>query len=174
MSQENKLLTDVQRENFISSCINAFDKNISRINDQKILRVIFDYYENQYRDTSLYDFFTLKNIQENSKDIFTNAIVAPFVMDVTEMVTLAMFDGDETYCDKIIETFTCVIARNKPTNYSFSLINAELISPIAIDKDTLRDFLKNNIWYLVHYLIIMHLEMGTIFSSVVQERSAKK
>lgn len=161
-------LSPQQCENVIKDVITGFEEELSRIQNTAILERIVSNVLQIHYDQPLFTFFTPMVLKDIASDIFHDAILRNFILNLSERIALKWINNGVDYNDILINTYVRAISINKPpfSESSNCLINKEVISSIEIVPDVLKALLKDNMWLLILYLLIVNLHMSGFIATL--------
>lgn len=149
----------------------CFDIEVSRISQSETAKRILEFYIRNYEGLHWSQFFVGSVLKTTAEDIFTDAFVRDFVLDLTDRVSLEWsilnldFEGD------FLERIVTSIARTRIFRET-SLINKETQQTIASSDTVMKILLKDNIWLVVYYLSLLYFHQTAVYDKV--QKTANK
>ena len=126
----------------VTTVVESTDTEITRIVNEKELRIVLDALYNLYHNTNYFSLFTLQSLKELTVDIFDSEPFRDFILNVVERVSVEL-PYSEIDENRLVQTIVRAVCRNK-SHTDNSLIIREIKESIFINPEVLQTCLKDN------------------------------
>lgn len=146
--------------------------------DNKEITLVVAWIYQKYIEVDYAMFFTARQLQELTQEVFSTIELRSFVLNLTERVSngLAVFpEGTvEKFKSKIKESIDrtrtkAVDEEGVPLNNT-SLISADILTSYYIGTEVVESILKDNFWLLVIYQLLQNLHHTVAFEHLLRMR----
>jgi hypothetical protein len=155
----------------ITTIIESFDIEISRLSlNEKSLASVVELITNYYYNRDIYSFFALRNVKGYSEDLLNNVIYRDFILNLTDRVNILLL-WDKKILDSLISNLVDGICRNKvnPSVQNNSLLVKEINESLYMSPDGLKNLLKDNVWLVILFLLIMFFQKSVTYKTLTSE-----
>lgn len=173
-------LTDV-----VVAICDAYDWEIIRLKlrkkaneeDHTADRIISWSYE-KYMSVDYSMFFTLDNLKKTTEEIFRDAVLRTFILNLTERVSnnLAMLPSElvTQFEGKIVTAIEKTRINPAIDKDRTSMIIEDILMSYAVDKDFIEPLLKDNMWLMILHQLLLNLHTTVTYKELVNSMKQMK
>lgn len=164
----SSLISKTELDFYIDTVIECFDLEITRMShNEKLVMKILDRVNEYYLTKDIPTFFVLVNLKNTTLEVFQDAELRDFVLQLTDKVSLLTTIAEFDY-SILINSVVQAICRNKvnPEQSNESLINKELNASLFINPGILSSLLKDNSWLIVLFILTVFFQRSQVYRSL--------
>lgn len=153
----------------VNACVSSFDTQLSLITNVKEYNTIVTNIISWHSDIDISVFFVLSNLERVSVEVCENVSLRSFLLNMNDRINFTIMSMVDKYNNDFIDQFVKSIVSSRSKDYSKSLLNSELNETLAINGDVLKSLLKENVWLLNLYIILMYFHETNLYKSLLTE-----